>query len=325
MRKFSLFPVVICVGLSGCSIHPQTEDFSRSAVPDIIAAIKCEAQQAILAEIPDPRSYLIKTGLGLAFFFEMTESNDRTASANFTFPLSEGIFRIVAGAGLEKERKSTQRLTTADTFGDILELECHGGDQPPNYVYPITGNIGLGATFRNYVRIMQQHEDESLLGEFNDEVQFTTAIGKSLTPSIDLRPVSGRLIDARLTLADQRVDVHRVRLSFTVPSTEFQETAAQLKARKARLRELARIEEERRIPSLVQLLDKNGNVIDSFDDDGRPRVAPSGVRETPTPRARVQPPAAPEADADIRLRTLEDLERSERKAFEERFTREFEQ
>lgn len=316
-----------CFALTGCSIHPQTEDFSRSVVPDIVTTIKCEAQQAILAHITAENKWLIKSGLGLAFFFEMAENNDRTASGSFVFPVTQGLFRLGYSAGIRKVRKTTQRLSTVDAFEDILRIDCTGKGRQKNFIYPITGNIGLDATFRNYVRVMAQHIDASQVSEFTDEVQFTTGLGSTVTPSIDLRPVSGRFIDAELNLTDGRVDVHRVTLSFTIPRTELQEAMRLTKAKRARALEIAKLIEERAIPTQVQIVDDKGRVITSFDGDGQPRVAPPGPQDAPRPQSqqRRSIPAAPPAEsaADIRSRTLEDLERSQQKAFEERFTREF--
>ena len=318
-----------CFVLTGCSIHPQTEDFSRSAVPDIVTAIKCEAQQAILAEITADNKYLMKSGLGLAFYFEMAEDNNKTALGSFTFPITQGLFRLGYSAGIQKERRAVQRLSTIDTFEDILSVECKGKIRESNIIYPISGSIGLDATFKNYVRVMAQHIDASQVDEFNEEVQFTTNFGGTLTPSIDLRPVSGRFVDARVNLEEGRVDIHRVKLSFTPPRTEFQNAMDLAKAQRTRAREIARLKEERKIPQKVQIVDANEKVITPFADDGQPRVDPRADQDAIEPRSRqrrsdpVQTVSPEESTADIRRRTKQDLERSERKAFEEQFTREF--
>lgn len=328
--------VIVCVSLllPACSIHPQTEDFSRTAVPDIVHAIKCEAKQAIADTVRPEEQYLMGTGLGLAFYFELSEANDRGSEGTFSFPVAQGTFKIGYDVGIDKKRKSTQQLSTADTFKMLSQIRCDGDGKRRNFMYPITGNIGLSTTFMNYVDMMRQHAKAGSMTQFSDEVQFTTDIGATLTPSIDLKPLSGNLIDAKAILSDSRTDVHRVTVSFTPPLNSRQQAIADAKSARDRDAELARIREENDIPTRVQIVDGNGRGITPKEalKERMGEAAPGGTPEAMSPGGpsttrdklarkavrTVSPPAS-----DILDRTQEDLDRVQTKAFQERFTREF--
>ncbi len=297
-------------------------------LPEIVQKVRCEARLALHATLTDPKDYLWDLGLGLVFYFEMAEDNDASSKGSITIPITLGSYTVAYTAGGARERKTIQKIDTANTFQDIANLKICDDTLPrQNFKYPITGEIGLQATFENYAMLMRLHADESLVGGFEDEVQFTTLIGGSITPSIELKPKPGKLIKAEATLAAQRLDIHRVKLVFTPARNARQREMASLQKSKERARELARMRDEKNIPTRVQIVDEDGKVINPITGLPEAPKTPATKKGADRPDTkRLRTPAQPRRDSaeEIRRETLRNNERSESRAFQERFQREFE-
>ena len=277
--------------LSGCAIHPDTEDFSRDILPVIVHKVRCEAQDSILKVIPGPGHPLMDTVIVYEFEFELTENNDASVGGAFVIPINWGALTIGYSAGGARERQTTQKVKFADEFNEIVKLDC--GPLPRrNYKYPITGAIGLITTFENYVTMAHAKKGDDLQ-DFTDEIKFTTTLSASLKPSVELAPRVGRKISVDAELSVQRKDQHKVVLGFDAPTTPAQAAAAQR-------RKLAALRWDRSVPLRVQLVGRDGQPIDprTVDKDAIPQVAPGG----PPPPAG--PPAA-SSSSDRKRRAIE--------------------
>ena len=84
-------------------------------------------------------------------------------------------------------------------------------DDRENWTYPITGRIGLDEVVRTYF-VLDRGGTE--LRSFSDQLSFTTTIGGSIKPSVELNPLAGqlRLTEASGSLVANRTDVHKVRI-----------------------------------------------------------------------------------------------------------------
>lgn len=270
--------------LSACAVHPQTQDFSRDFMPEIVSKVRCEARSAIsetFGEVPEMR------GIVAAFDFDfiMTENNDATSKGSVVIPIHLGAFSIGWAAGAERTRKTTQELKFEESFGELLDIRYCDLPKNANYRYPITGSIGLKGTFDNFSRVLKLRENKKISGFF-DEVEFTTFINGSITPKIELAPRVGRKITAEATLVADRSDLHRVKLTFTLPSRP-----------------------PRAKPLQVQIVDEQGRVI-------VPGAAPEAVPEArkrsfvPTESLEERKARARQKADDAELqRTLEDIQR----------------
>lgn len=311
--------LIALISLSGCSIHPTTEDFSRELVPDIIRKVKCEARDAVLATVPnDPQFYLMDTGVAFAFDFIMSEANDAGSTGTFGIPVPNGSVAISFGLSDSKDRKTTQRVTIADTFGDLAKMTtCDGTVPNENFRYPITGTIGLLATFENYRSLMNDHVGNSLMGSFEDELSFTTDLGASLSSRVRLTAVSTKSLDVTGGAEVARSDLHRVKLTFTPVPNSYQRAEKAKLDKKKRMAELKKIAQEKAIPTVVRIEDGKSVVIPPKAENGR--HPPSNPPTVSSPAAR-RP-----SNYEIKEEALRALERSDSRAFQDSFRREFEE
>jgi hypothetical protein len=198
--------------LCGCSIHPLPEDVTGLPTADIVHKIRCEARTAVLKHLGRNDDYA-NGGIGYDFTFTMTETNNIGAGATFEFPfLSKfGTFSTDVAAGRDKKRETERKFIIAETFEELQGLKgCLKNDRE-NWTYPITGRIGLDEVVRTYFALDRGGTE---LRSFSDQFAFTTTIGGSIKPGVELNPLAGqlRLTDASGSLVANRTDVHKMRV-----------------------------------------------------------------------------------------------------------------
>ena len=262
--------------MAGCSIHPLPEDFSRSATFDIVEKIRCEARDAIADVALTPKgkvSYasfhrdpahplsvetarawlspaLQHTAIGYSFRFTITDGDNGSGSALFQLPslTPAGSFTVGVSAGEDKKRKSDRSFDLAEDFAQLLAdgtLICSPNGR--NWIYPITGEIGLREVIETYVRLsgLKIFTPPSSSGgggsgggssggggsgsgggsksrdvnEFTDDLTFTTTLNASVSPNLILKPVSHdfRLASASGVFGGSRQDVHDVTIALKTP------------------------------------------------------------------------------------------------------------
>lgn len=247
MRK--LVPVISCVvatALAGCSIHPIPYDVPGYRTIDIVRKIRCEAKRALDRLAPtDPRDLAVYDAMtiGYKFTFTITENNKLGASADVQWPLSKGTFTLGIAGAVDKERLGIRDFTFIDTFKEarkesVCTLEATG----PNYIYPITGFIGLDEviyTFQElqsiglgelppwmrkeplpprrvpYAGKQPKKGDKASSGEkgtaeFVETFDFTTTISGGLSPKVELKAIGTgpSLVKASGDLSGKRMDKH---------------------------------------------------------------------------------------------------------------------
>lgn len=126
--------------------------------------------------------------------------------------------------GFDRSRENVRTSTVTDNFGDLVQkpMRCDGRLVGPNYIYPITGRIGVDDVVRAFVFL-------SLFGNlggesgtpgvipkgpptFVDALEFTTTISGSANQRVDFAPI-GRTLSvshANLNVAASRRDKHQV-------------------------------------------------------------------------------------------------------------------
>jgi len=165
------------------------------------------------------------SALALGFEFNITETNNAQADSNFLETFSRGVFKLNAKVGSKYDRNNTRKFDVGETFLEVYELldeECRKyPDGTKNYVYPITGNIGLKEAIETFINLNSRSIDPTApkpqegLATFVDTLRFTTTYTAGATPAITLTPASSRfnLVDAQLGLSVERADIHQVAIS----------------------------------------------------------------------------------------------------------------
>ena len=272
--SFLLIPV-----LPGCAIHPLTEDLTNDALPDIVMKIRCEAKAAILQLFPDEKDPLRWTSVAFKFEFVMKENDSISSTGGVKMPISFGSFTMGWDAGLGKERRATQTFGLGDNFKRLADLPCGNVAPGRNYLYPVTGEVGLLKTFESYGRLVRQNPG-AFKGEISEVLRFQTDWNGSLKPSWNLVPLSKQIIGINADATAKRSDVHQVTLEFKPLLTEAQEKAQ-------RQRELRKLAEEKALPTHFVLVDPDNRPIDprTLFGQGPPPLAAPGTDGAPAAKA----------------------------------------
>lgn len=155
------------------------------------------------------------------FQFAMSELNDAAADVGFRLPLAEGLFTLGLNAGAKFDRKNTRKFQITSSFLELHHLDRQKCEEivarTENFIYPITGLIGLYEVFNTFVKIDSTAGPGSdAAHRFSDTVTFTTTLTAGATPKLALDPIPARrfrVASASATLKAARVDEHQVAIA----------------------------------------------------------------------------------------------------------------
>jgi len=187
------------------------------------------------ASFPPPKSLtpeqkdlllrLIRVAVVYAFDFDIKEKNGTSASAGFKLPwLTSNVLDVNASAALNLTRQGHRVFTSEDTWEDLLvnPRRCPGGFEQPtnpaNFVYPLTGSIGVGRVVETFINIDQQGGAKD---SFVDTLTFTTEATGGADAAVKLAPVPDqfRPVAAAAAVGASRLDIHKLTLSLVFPRT----------------------------------------------------------------------------------------------------------
>lgn len=211
-----LSAVTLATMTAACATHPLPEDFSRKTTRDIVQRILCEVSTGLedLSGVSDAQ--LRTTSIGLDFELEMIEENDATAGKiGLTNPISGGKVLIDLNASAEKTRENKRRFRIVDTMYNLrLRNDCSDDYQRVNFVYPITGHVGLAEVLDTYWALRNQYPValiEKTQQAFVETLTYTTTFTGGISPNITLNAgatslhVSNFSIDGKLLRTDNHI------------------------------------------------------------------------------------------------------------------------
>jgi hypothetical protein len=175
------------------------------------------------------------TGIAYNFDLTMTENNDLSAGVNFLRPLTQPNFTFGANAGGAWQRSNDRTFTVTDTFSNLIAKVntpvrgvryCDQFIVQANYIYPITGRIGVDKLVHDFIRLTlfgnlaSKDADPGARGAptMLDRLTFTTTINASINPGVVFTPVARvlQLADASLTADAKRTDTHQVIVALAI-------------------------------------------------------------------------------------------------------------
>ena len=165
--------------------------------------------------------------IGYNFKFAITEVNNKGGKAGFKLPLTRGTFTLNFEAGLDRTRAATREFKMVDSFQDFRNFDpqekCRSYDAQKNWIYPITGSIGLAEIMDTYFVLYDRHGE---VEAFTDKLEFTTKITGSVKPAIVLSPVTDNfhLASANLDSVNNRTDLHQVTITLRPPDPKTGES-----------------------------------------------------------------------------------------------------
>ncbi|QIP02984.1 hypothetical protein [Bradyrhizobium symbiodeficiens] len=174
---------------------------------------------------------LAKVAAVYAFDFNITEKNNTGATAAFKLPwISGNVLDAGASAGLDLTRNGQRVFTSQDTWGDLLidntnpiprrcPVPWPQSPAPENFIYPLTGSIGVGRVVKTFIDIDEQGGAKD---SFVDTLTFTTLASGGATAGLTLQPVTNqfRLVAATAAAGASRQDIHKLTLSLVFPQPD---------------------------------------------------------------------------------------------------------
>ncbi len=233
----------LCIALVGCSIHPIPDDLVGDTTVQIVKKIRCEARLAVEKYASGPRYK--SAAIAYDFRFTVTENNRGSGAAGFAFPFTNGRFSLNIGAGEDKQRVGVRNFQIVETFAELRKEDCSVQATSANYRYPITGLVGLDEVIGTFVKLNEQKLLEQAKGpgaSYVDALEFATLIKGSIEPAVELAPVADRfrLASGRINFSADRMDVHRLTLSLSIPIKELPDKGIRERAGEVGTSETAR-------------------------------------------------------------------------------------
>lgn len=259
MRKVNWVGCIFAAGLAGCSLYPIPDDVSPFSTQQIVRYGRCEVRDAVLVHminagiissqpsVQEIKSLiktateklkhkknlsskekqllrLTKVAIVYSFDFNITENNKAGADAGFRLPWpATNVLDVSATGALDLTRQGQRVFGTDDSWDDLIvnETLCEGHplQRSGNFVYPLTGSIGVGRVVETFIDIDQQGGAKD---NFVDTLTFTTQINGGANAAVQLDPVPNqfRPVSATAAVSASRLDIHKLTISLAFPQPD---------------------------------------------------------------------------------------------------------
>lgn len=223
IRKRMLHGIAAMVAnlLASCSLRPLPGDYFAEATPAIVAQIRCEASFAVSQDFgSNPKHALVYRDAAIGYEFNLTakESEGAGVSLGLVRPLVAGTLGLNLSATASGSRQNQQTFIVSDRFSYLAsgatELNCEHRKTAQNYVYPITGNVGIAGVIQNYLVLSDAgglvgSEAAPTVPQYSEKLTFTTDLSVSATPTLVLSPAGRRWQTTKVSAVDPGLDVAR--------------------------------------------------------------------------------------------------------------------
>ena len=159
------------------------------------------------------------------FTFTMTENNDVRGNLNILSNLVRGTDALNLSASSARERKSIVNVRISQVFESLFtkQLGCENFSRVPNYVYPISGEIGMKSILVSFLNLNESSELTSRISDptsiFAHTLSFTTTLAGSVNPEIVIAPLgkAPSIANAGIFAEAKRSDLHTVIIAISLP------------------------------------------------------------------------------------------------------------
>jgi len=211
--------------------YARSRDETRETAERLAAQFEADPEASAMlnpnqftGEVRKALSAFWTTGVAYNFKLDMTEVNNADGSLNIGSLFGRRAFGIGFKAGLDRTRENTRTFTVTDNFGELVKglTGCKNELVGPNYIYPITGRIGVDDMIKEfvYMSIFSNLRAETASAAtapkgpptLVDALAFTTTISGSVNPTVVFSPAGKELgvTAASVDLAASRTDNHQV-------------------------------------------------------------------------------------------------------------------
>lgn len=176
----------------------------------------------------------------IAYNFSLTglEDNNLGGQSNTVNGILSGSRSLLVAGNLDRSRQTVQTFTISDTFAGLLRKMdpeyCKDQIGGPNYLYPITGEVGMRKLVNDFVNLVQfdqlvadAKEKPGAPPTFTTNLTFKTAVGASANPIIAISPILGATrTGGTFTGLFRRTDTHTLIVAFARPLKSVSEARA---------------------------------------------------------------------------------------------------
>jgi hypothetical protein len=173
------------------------------------------------------------TGVADTFDLDMSEINNIDPQFDLLAPIRHGIFTMGVKGTFDRKRENERLFTISDSASGLIHLPDDYCQDPSenrnyvvgkNYIYPITGEIGMKRMVQDFVNL-------TLFGSLGgpaskptgpptlvDQLSFTTELSGTVNPTVTFTPVGSslQLLDAAVNASVARRDLHKVTVGLAV-------------------------------------------------------------------------------------------------------------
>jgi hypothetical protein len=172
-------------------------------------------------------------GVAYTFDLDMSEINNIDPQIDLLYLFYHGKLTMGVKGDFDRKRENERLFTVSDSFSGLIHLpDDYCVDPvanqnyvvPENYVYPITGRIGMKRMVQDFIVL-------TLFGSLGgpasntkgpptlvDQLSFTTELSGSINPTVIFTPVGigWHVADASLNASVDRKDLHKVTVGLAI-------------------------------------------------------------------------------------------------------------
>jgi hypothetical protein len=175
-----------------------------------------------------------ETGIAYNFILDMTENNNLSGDTNLLKLFKHGKGTLQISGVADRQRQNVRTFTVTDKFSGLIRTipddYCAGQIKEENFIYPITGKIGVAKVIQDFIRLAlfanlgSANKDNPDKGPptMVDAVEFTTTFSLSTGPKVVFTPLTQSAVqvaDASVTGKIARIDKHKVTIGLAIAGT----------------------------------------------------------------------------------------------------------
>jgi len=173
-----------------------------------VQKIRCEAKAAV----EEHGRGFANASIVYSFTFNINEHNDASAGLTLFDPFKTGTVNLTGSAGSNRTRDGFRNFELIDSFDDLRKLSCTR-DREKNWVYPLTGDVGMYEAVATFIRLQKADDPGGTrIFTFADTLTYTTTFTGGVNATLTLSPVSNqfRVTAANAGVSGSRTDTHKV-------------------------------------------------------------------------------------------------------------------
>lgn len=224
MVKVRALGLTILLGLaaSACSTLPDLPTESGLRTSEVIARVKCELRQVLVAN-PEHHAWLLKWAAGFNLTMKVKERAGASASSDIIWPITLGTFRLSLGGALNEDATRIAQFKLAMPLTDALDFPCPERPEAGPTDRTLTGNLGLAEWMTEAVKAVAASQSENQFNGLGHTLEFFLQATGNISPSWAIVRSSGRRYNPSFGISGQREATNTLEIALAkIPSNQPQ-------------------------------------------------------------------------------------------------------